>query len=355
MLTTGILFIMIRPASAKLLLRRRQTDHVKKEIATMAKTGSEIAADDLGRIHLLKYVAYESIKGLLDYCSTRSLAAGEALIQAGVLNNTIYFVLEGRLRVHLNSLDSAPIAYIEMGESVGEMSVIDKQPTSAYVTAEEDSRLMLMDEDILWSLVQSSHAAACNLLFTLTKRLRHADAVICKGVELENLYHNYGSVDALTGLHNRYWLDEAIKRLYQRCIADGSPLSIIMIDIDYFKQFNDQYGHLYGDRVLYAIAQNIVQHLRPSEVIARYGGDEFIVLLPGLKIGRAREVAQRMQETVSEAPPLPKGNEDREIPHQSISVGVAELQPGQSMEMFISSVDAALYRAKDQGRNRVSL
>ncbi len=321
----------------------------------MAKTGSEITEDDLGRIHLLKYVAYESIKGLLEYCSIRSLAAGDYLIQAGELNSTIYFVLEGRLRIHLNSRDNEPIAYIETGESVGEMSVIDKQPTSAYVIADENSRLMLMDEDILWSLVQSSHAAACNLLFTLTKRLRHADAVICQGVELENAFHHYGSVDALTGLHNRYWLDETIKRLYQRCVADGSPFSIIMIDIDHFKQFNDQYGHLYGDRVLYSIAQNIVQHLRPSEVIARYGGDEFIVLLPGLKIERAREVAERMQDRVQKAPPPPNGKKDQEIPHQSISVGVAELQPEQSMEMFISSVDAALYRAKDQGRNRVSL
>jgi CRP-like cAMP-binding protein len=80
----------------------------------------------------------------------------------------------------LESLDSNPIAILGVGESVGEMSVIDNQPTSAFVVAEEDSRLMVMDEDILWSLVQSSHAAACNLLFTLTKRVRQADAVIAE-------------------------------------------------------------------------------------------------------------------------------------------------------------------------------
>jgi len=232
------------------------------------------------------------------------------------------------------------------------MSVIDNQPTSAYVVADVDSRLMVMDEDILWSLVQSSHAAACNLLFILTKRLRHTDAVICQGVEVENLYHRYGSVDALTGLHNRYWFDEAMKRLYQRCAGDGIPLSLIMLDIDHFKQFNDRYGHLQGDRVLYSVAQTITHHLRPSEVIARFGGDEFIVLLPGLKSERAVTVAERIQEAVRKAPPLIEG---KEMLRQTISVGVAELEPGQSMEMLLASVDAALYRSKTKGRDCVSL
>jgi len=316
----------------------------------MIKKSLGIQQNDFGCIRLLKCVEPESIKGLLEHCSTLFLSARDILINAGELNHIVYFVLEGRLSVHLHYLESEPVSFIEIGECVGEMSVIDNQPTSAYVIADEDSRLLAMDEDLLWSLVQSSHEAACELLFTLTKRLRSADTVICKGVDIENLYHHYGSVDALTGLHNRYWLDEAMKRLYQRCAGDGIPLSLIMIDIDYFKQFNDQFGHSCGDRVLYSVAQTISQHLRPTEVIARYGGDEFLVLMPGLGVERAKEVAERMQAAVQKATPVLK-----EHPHQTISVGVAELEPGQSMEVLLRNVDAALYRAKDKGRNCVSL
>jgi diguanylate cyclase (GGDEF)-like protein len=313
----------------------------------------DIKEEDIQGIHFFKCIARESIRGLLECCSTRFLSAREILIHVGNLNSTVYFILDGRLRIHLHSLDSEPVALLETGESVGEMSVIDKQPTSAYVVADQDSRLLVMDEDILWSLVRSSHAAACSLLFTLTKRLRQADAVICKGVELENLFHHYGSVDALTGLHNRYWLDNALQRLYQRCILDGATFSLIMIDIDHFKQFNDRYGHLYGDRVLYSIGQTMMQNLRPSEVIARYGGDEFIIILANLDIQQAKEVADRIHTAVLEAAPLI--HDGHEIFSRSISVGVAELKPGQSLEMLISDADSALYRAKNKGRNCVSL
>ena len=313
----------------------------------------DIREKDLQTIHLFRCVAYESIKGLLESCSIREIRAQEILIHAGKLNSTVYFVLKGRLRVHLKSLDSEPIAILEVGESVGEMSVIDNQPTSAFVVADEDSRLMVMDEDILWSLVQSSHAAACNLLFTLTKRVRQADAVICKDVELEKLYHRYGSVDALTGLHNRYWLNNALERIYKRCSVDKTPFSIIMIDIDEFKLFNDRFGHLYGDRILYSVAQTIIRHLRPSEIIARYGGDEFIILLPDMNLEQAKEVADRIHGAVSKAPPLIF--DENEIPQAAISAGVAEMKLDQSLEILITDADAALYRAKHKGRNCVSL
>lgn len=312
-----------------------------------------VKEEDLQSIYLFRCVAHESIKGLLDYCSIRTISADEILIHIGTFNSTIYFILEGRLRVHLLSLDNAPDALLQAGESVGEMSIIDGQPTSAYVVADQDSRLLVMDEEILWSLVQSSHAAACNLLFTLTKRLRQADAVICKDMKLENFFHHYGSVDALTGLHNRYWLDNALKRLYRRCTMEGTAFSIIMIDIDHFKKFNDQYGHLYGDRVLYSISQTMMNNLRPSEIIARYGGDEFIILLPDLDIRQAREVAERIHIAVLNSSPVLY--DGVEISYQSVSVGVAELKLGQTLEKLMSDADKALYRAKDKGRNCVSL
>lgn len=318
----------------------------------MTELPHPISDEELQKIQLFQMVSLESIKGLLEYCTLRTLEPNEILIESNALNTNIYFILKGRLRVHLDNIENNPVIVLEEGESVGEMSVIDKQPTSAFVIADTACRIMMMDEDILWSLVQSSHAAACNLLFILTNRLRHADVVICKGVELEQLYHRYGTVDALTGLHNRYWLDNKLKRHYHRCIIDRKPMSVIMIDIDHFKQYNDLYGHPLGDRLLYFVAHTISHHLRPSESIARYGGDEFIILLPDVGIDRALKVAERIHESVLNAQfILPDGVE---VHPQTISVGVAELQEGQPLEMLISNADAALYRAKEKGKNCVS-
>jgi len=117
-------------------------------------------------------------------------------------------------------------------------------------------------------------------------------------------FDHYGSVDALTGLRSRKWLDHMMQRQFMRSTTCGEPLSLLMIDIDHFKDFNDQHGYAYGDRVLYAIAQTLSNHLRPIDIIARYGGDEFIILLPNITINAAREVANRLHREVMKAVPL---------------------------------------------------
>ncbi|MCX5812019.1 MAG: GGDEF domain-containing protein [Proteobacteria bacterium] len=312
----------------------------------------QFSDEELKHIHLFSSVSLESIKGLLESCSTFELEPDMVLIRPGEINHTVYFLLKGYLRIHLDKINSEPIAILGPGESVGEMSIIDQQPTSAFVVADEYSRLLVMDEDVLWSLVQASHAAACNLLFIMTKRLRHTDLVIVEGTSIEQVYSHYGSVDALTGLHNRYWVDNALKRQFARSLTSGSPLSIIMIDIDHFKKFNDLYGHQFGDSVLYSVAHIMSEHLRPTELIARYGGDQFIIVLPGYNIRKARVIAERVQKEVNKAEPLVLSG--KTLHHPSISIGIAERKKGQTLELLIAGADSALYMAKTSGRNCIS-
>ena len=308
--------------------------------------------EELNKIKFFQYVDLESIKGILDACTFRSLTAGEVLITVGQQNRTIYFLLEGHVRIHLNSLQSEPTAILGPGESVGEMSVIDHQPASAFVVAAEPARLLAMDEEILWSLVHSSHAVACNLLTGLSARLRRADAVISENNEMEEDYRHYGTVDALTGLHNRFWMEMVLERQVQRSITGGLPLSLIMIDIDNFKSFNDHYGCAYGDHVLYSVTHTLTDHLRPTEIIARYGGDEFVVILPDMGLETARGIGERLHRGVMDAIPVtPNGSS---IPHPTISIGLAELKTGQTGKDLLADADQALHRAKSGGRNRIS-
>jgi diguanylate cyclase (GGDEF)-like protein len=318
----------------------------------MESTVTSIDQNLLKRIYLFRSINLESIQGIFDFCKVCNLKKGEILLRPGQSNWTVYFILQGRLRVHLNTLDSDPVAVLGPGESVGEMSVIDQQATTAFVVADEDSLLLSMDEDILWSLVHSSHAIACNLLYTLAKRLRHADSVVSGGVSLDREERHYGNVDALTGLPNREWFDQLLRRQCLRSHLAGKPLSIMLIDIDEFNAFNDRYGRRCGDRVLYSMAYGLNHHLRPTEIIARYGSNRFSILLPDADMETARRIAVRLFKSIEQATPIMA--EGKVVDNPSVSVGVAQMRPEQDGESLFSEAEAALYRAKQTGGNTIS-
>lgn len=306
----------------------------------------------LERIPLFRAVSPESLQGIIDRCWTRTLQQEETLLLPDRENRELYILLSGRLRIHLQHLDTEPVALIEPGEVVGELSVIDGSPTSACVVADQPSQVLVMEQDLLWSLTAVSHAAACNLLTMLSGRLRQADRSIAERMLREHSFHSYGTVDALTGMHNRYWLDVALPRLVSRSCRAATPLSLLMVDIDCFKSFNDTHGHLCGDRAIHTVAQTLLQNLRPTVLAARYGGDEFLIALPDLAAEQARQVAERLLQKVKKKNLRLDG--DRSLPPLTISIGVADLRAGRSAEALIAAADAALYRAKQQGRDSVS-
>ncbi|MDJ0928994.1 MAG: GGDEF domain-containing protein [Gammaproteobacteria bacterium] len=315
-------------------------------------TAATISETELGQQTLLDSADLAVVGPLLKNCPTKTLAAGEVLVHAGRPNEHLYLVLSGRVSVRLASAETTPIAEIGAGESVAELSVIDGQPTSACVVAEEDTRVLGIDEELLWILVQSSHAIAGNLLFTLTRRLRVGNQVIFEGRERYEQYRFHATVDALTGLFNRHWLNSMLPRQMYRAHLCERPFCLLMIDIDYFKQYNDEHGHVAGDRALGAVAQALQTCLRPTDMAARYGGEEFIVLLVDCPEDAAKTVAERVRTTVASTKiAFAQG---AELPSVTVSVGVAEMTETETLESFIASADAALYRAKETGRNRVS-
>lgn len=116
---------------------------------------------------LFNDVNFNSIMPLLSDCATRNMARNEILIKTGETNNNVYLILSGSFNVHLTPDGSDPVTVLKPGQSIGEISVIDHQPASAYVSAAEDSRVLVIDEEVMWSLIGSSHAVANNLLVIL--------------------------------------------------------------------------------------------------------------------------------------------------------------------------------------------
>ena len=160
------------------------------------------------------------------------------------------------------------------------------------------------------------------------------------------------NTDGLTGLYNHRYLQGRLNQEIERAERYERPLSVVMADLDHFKNFNDTYGHPRGDRVLIAVAQTLRQVSRASDILARYGGEEFTLILPETTVQEAGLVAERARKHVM-ALKL-EDQEDGEAPI-SISLGVATHTAGSSKEDLIEAADAALYRAKREGRNRVSL
>lgn len=300
---------------------------------------------EYGQIYLFKSVGIESIRGLLDACTVKSVAQGEIMMCPGQTNPTVYCILEGSLRIHTGSLNSIPDAILGTGENVGEMSVIDQEPVTAFVVANEACRLLCIEEDILWSLVHASHAAACNLLFGMTRRLRHVDDSLGENSRIDLESPHYGTVDALTGLRNRSWMDQTLERQVQRAHIGGNSLSLILIGVDHFRWFNEKYGFSYGNRFFYSLANTISDHLRPTEIVARYSESNFLVLLPDKNLETAFAIAERLQKEIADAVPIrPDG---RRKPHPGISMGVAALQEKDTPEHLLQAAEAALFRVRD--------
>jgi diguanylate cyclase (GGDEF)-like protein len=309
-------------------------------------------AQELSRLFLFQSVNPDAIEEILPSCMIRRMKRQEILLTPGEPNNNLYQLLSGRLRVHLDSPDDEPIGYIEEGETVGEMSIIDNEVTSAYVVADTDSRLLVMDHELVWSLMDISHVSAYNLLRLLTSRLRHANDVIAEKIQLETPCFRYGSVDVPTGMHNRQWLDMILPRQLKRCTFAGSSFSVILIDIDFFRKYNEKYGRMGGDRAINTIAQIIMEHLRPTELAARYGGDQFFVILPEVDVKMARSIAERLRKQVMYANII--AVDGRKLPSLTISLGLAEARSGLTVEELFQTAEAALGRAKKMGKNYVS-
>jgi two-component system cell cycle response regulator len=159
--------------------------------------------------------------------------------------------------------------------------------------------------------------------------------------------------DALTGLHNRRYMESHLGTLAEQAAVRGRPLSILILDIDFFKSINDTHGHSAGDEVLKEFSRRLKKAVRGIDLACRYGGEEFVVVMPDTDIAMATVVAERLRRRIA-AEPFPINQNTRTV-QATISIGIAAMRSAEDLpSTIIKRADQALYRAKSEGRNRVA-
>jgi diguanylate cyclase (GGDEF)-like protein len=222
--------------------------------------------------------------------------------------------------------------------------------------------LLLADAEALPAVVSGLEAGADDFV-TLPVDLLNLKPRLALGERINNLesvlsearsnLKRLGLYDSLTGLLNRRALYERSIAELNRCGRRRTPLSLVLADIDHFKTINDLYGHMTGDQALRYVADILTSSIRSYDLCGRWGGEEFLIVMPDTALDEAVRAAERLRAAIADARlPLPKA----EFLSVTVSLGVTEIQPRDvsDFDVFLAQVDEALYQAKTEGRNRVS-
>ena len=305
--------------------------------------------DEIKHTELFRDVADDTLNSILQHTKVRHLDCGDILLTPKHENHHIYLILSGSFGVHFGSHDSPEIRVLGKGVTVGEMSIIDQNLPSAFVIAREPSQVLPIPSDLITNFLAGIHPVARNLLVVLTRWIRANTESMLRHQYTIGELTNHATTDALTGLYNRRWLNNILPALLDQAILTGEPLAVLLLDVDHFKPYNDNLGHLAGDQALVAIGNCLKNSVRTYDYAIRYGGEEFLILLPNTNLNDGVLLAERIRETVEQNIILdPEG---RQLPGVTISGGLAVHNPDSTTKSLIDEADAKMYQAKQQGRN----
>lgn len=304
---------------------------------------------DLKQFNIFNNVDSQSLETIIDVHDLVEYEIGEHLISRFKTNEFVYLLLEGEAKVYLKE-GGEPLNTLYSGDSMGEISVLDGYPGSAFVIATKPSKVIKISREKIWRLTESNHAFTKNLLQILVNYIRLANDQVDYSIQLQHKIAAKANRDALTGLYNRRWFDEQFDGLLRRSIEKKQDFSFIMIDIDRFKQVNDDYGHGVGDLVLQQTGLILSQHARTQDAAVRYGGEEMSLILPNTSLEQAINIAERLRKAIAETEFILTDNSSI---HVTISLGCSTYTGTEGKQQLMKIADDALYLAKKNGRNQV--
>jgi diguanylate cyclase (GGDEF)-like protein len=312
----------------------------------------------LERIGIFSLLEQEEIDTVGEHLAPRRLAKGEVLFREGDIGEDLFIVEDGAMSVGIRLPDGSDheITQFKEGDFFGEMSIFDNAPRSATCTAVVPTSLYAMSKASFADIIEQRPQTALKLMYRMlnvtTQRLRNTNAFVSEMVTWGESARKRAVTDDLTGVYNRRFLEDSLGNYFAEAGEKNLPLSVLMTDLDQFRQINEHYGQAKGDLAIKEAARIFKARLRPRDVVARYGGDEFVIVLPETGSFQAAELADGIRKDVENLDILHglKGP----IAKVTTSMGVASY-PEHALELkaLRGAADEALYKAKEAGRNRV--
>ncbi|TVR33412.1 MAG: diguanylate cyclase [Spirochaetaceae bacterium] len=285
------------------------------------------------------------------------LKGGQQLFREGDRGETLYIVRSGECAITVSLPDGQEIDITSFGSGdfFGEMSVFEDAPRSASCYARSDAVLYALTEHDFHTLLDNHPSLAMQVMFRMltatAQRLANTNVFLSDMVQWGEAARKRAVTDEATGLFNRRFLDEAIEEQFQKARTANRFLSVVMLDLDHFNSINDQYGHPVGDEVIKEAVSVFRRHFRDSDIVARYGGDEFTILMPDTGPALALEICSAVCRDVAALSILEgRGGSMSRV---TTSQGIASYpHHGTTVEQVKERADQALYRAKEKGRNQ---
>jgi diguanylate cyclase (GGDEF)-like protein len=289
---------------------------------------------------LFKKVKSSLLASLVMSATQIRLVAEQILISSEQQNDSVYIILSGRLKALIHLHDPKPVALFGIGECVGEMSMFNDQHASSYVVAVTECTLLSIPHTDAWAVLNESLQASHNMLNILAHRMRSSNEALAEKMEYLLGYESLDYVDTVTGIYNRRWLAENTTRLIHRYTVNHQPCAFILLKIDNFAQYTARFGALGSDQAQRTVAKAMLFCLRPNDVSAHIGDDQFAIFLPLTEHENINRVISRLLGRIDQAViAMPSGDA---LPPITVSVGLTHPQPGDTLDSLVENAYAAL-------------
>jgi diguanylate cyclase (GGDEF)-like protein len=312
----------------------------------------------LHSIEIFSLLSPEELEMIMDDFHFRTIRAGEMLFKEGDEGSELFIVQSGKVKTSIQLPDGneRELAVFTSGDFFGEMSIFDDAPRSATCRTVEQASLVCLRKEDFYSMIEENPEIAIKIMYRMlnitTQRLRDTGEFLSDMVQWGESARRRTITDEFTGAYNRRFLDDSFPAFYESATKRSEPLSLIMVDLDNFRVINDTFGQETGDRIILEVVGIIKRRLRDADILARYGGDEFTVLMPDTGADEALAIAESIRAEVEKLDLL--GNSDGRAARITTSQGLASYpEHAETLETLKEKADQALYRAKETGRNRV--
>lgn len=311
-------------------------------------------------VGIFSLLSLKEIKSIVNNFTLTSWEKGTVLFKEGDPGETLYIVKSGKVKILLDMHDGTQkvLAHIMPGDFLGEMSIFDLCPRSATCFIEEKSELFSMQGADFFSILTSHPQIAIKIMYkmlnTTTIRLQRTNVFLSDMVTWGENARKRAITDELTGLYNRRFMEDILAEQFQKAKNGNYPFSLVMIDMDHFRDINNKYNFKMGDQAILAVVDVFKNVLSDKDIVCRYGGDEFTMILPYTTSKQAYDICEELRNQVEASTLLPDiGEYDIKL---SLSMGVA-CYPEHTDELkhLKELSDQALYLAKENGRNQVRI